>query len=106
MSQLSGSRQQVLLEDTVPYEVREAADEMTSAWKAMAHMSDRVERIDIMPECEVRMLAADGSGLHRIDKLAGASQIFTQTLITAITKISRRTFPFVVDTPLARPSRV
>ena len=97
---------EVLLEDTVPYEVREVADEMTRAWKAMAHMSDRVERIDITPECEVRMLAADGSDLHRIDKSAGASQVFTQALITAITKVSRRTFPFVVDTPLARLSRV
>ena len=95
-----------LLEDAVPYEVREVADEMTRAWKAMAHMSDRVERIDITPECEVRMLTADGDDLHEIDKSAGASQIFTQALITAITKVSRRTFPFVVDTPLARLSRV
>ena len=95
-----------LLDDAVPYEVREVADEMTKAWKAMAHMSDRVERIDITPECEVRMLAADGSDLHRIDKSAGASQVFTQALITAITKVSGRTFPFVVDTPLARLSRV
>lgn len=94
-----------LLDDVVPHEVREVADEMTSAWKAMAHMSDRVERIDITPECEVRMLTADGSDLHRIDKSAGASQVFTQALITAITKVSGRTFPFVVDTPLARLSR-
>ena len=97
---------EVLLEDTVPHEVREVADEMTRAWKAMAHMSDRVERIEITPECEVRMLTADGSDLHRIDKSAGASQVFTQALITAITKVSGRTFPFVVDTPLARLSRV
>ena len=94
-----------LLDDAVPYEVREVADEMTKAWKAMAHMSDRIERIEITPECEVRMLAADGTDLHGIDKSAGASQIFTQALITAITKVSRRTFPFVVDTPLARLSR-
>ena len=95
-----------LLVHAVPYEVREVADEMTKAWKAMAHMSDRVERIDITPDCEVRMLTADGSDLHRIDKSAGASQVFTQALITAITKVSGRTFPFVVDTPLARLSRV
>ena len=41
-----------LLEDAVPYEVREVADEMTRAWKAMAHMSDR----RITPECEVSMV--------------------------------------------------
>ena len=95
-----------LLDDAVPYEVGEVADEMTKAWKAMAHMSHRVERIDITPECEVRMLTASGSDLRPIDKSAGASQVFTQALITAITKVSRRNFPFVVDTPLARLSRV
>ena len=94
-----------LLEDAVPTQVGEVAGEMTRAWKAMAHMSDRVERIDISPECEVRMLAADGADLHEIDKSAGASQVFTQALITAITRVSGRTFPFVVDTPLARLSR-
>ena len=97
---------EALLEDAVPHEVREVADEMTRAWKTMAHMPDRVERIRITRECEVRMLTADGSDLHRIDKSAGASQVFTQALITAITKVSGRTFPFVVDTPLARLSRV
>ena len=94
-----------LLDEAVPHEVSEVAHEMTRAWKAMAHMSDRVDRIEITPECEVRMLTAGGSDLHRIDKSAGASQVFTQALITAITKVSGRTFPFVVDTPLARLSR-
>ncbi|MDE0011488.1 MAG: AAA family ATPase [Candidatus Poribacteria bacterium] len=94
-----------LLRDAVPFEVNEVADEMTRAWKEMAHMSDRVERIDISTDCEVRLLAVDGSDLHQIDKSAGASQVFTQALITAITKVSGRTFPFIVDTPLARLSR-
>ncbi len=93
-----------LLEYAVLHEVGEVADEMTKVWKAMAHMSDRVERIDISPDCEVRMIAADGADLHRIVKSAGASQVFTQALIAAITKVSGRTFPFVVDTPLARLS--
>ena len=95
-----------LLSGAVPHEVREVANEMTKAWKAMAHMSDRVDRIDISAECEVSMLAADGTDLRQIDQSAGASQVFTQALIAAITKVSRRTFPFVVDTPLARLSRV
>lgn len=94
-----------LLKEAVPNEVGEVAEEMTKAWKAMAHMSDRVDRIEISPTCEVRMLNVNGEDLHAIDKSAGASQVFTQALITAITKVSRRTFPFVVDTPLARLSR-
>lgn len=95
-----------LLKDAIPFEIGEVADEMTKAWKAMAHMSDRVERIEISPDCEVSMVTSGGlTDLHRIDKSAGASQVFTQALITAITKVSGRTFPFVVDTPLARLSR-
>jgi len=94
-----------LLKDAVPFEIREVASQMTKAWKAMAHMSDRVERIEISPDCEVKMVASDGGDLHRIEKSAGASQVFTQALITAITKVSGRTFPFVVDTPVARLSR-
>lgn len=96
---------EALLKDAVPIEVGEVAAEMTRAWKAMAHMPDRVDRIEITPQCEVKMMTADGEDLHVIDKSAGASQVFTQALITAITRVSGRTFPFVVDTPLARLSK-
>ena len=94
-----------LLCDAVPTEVGAVAAEMTKAWKAMAHMPDRIDRIEITPECEVRMLSHQGEDLHLIDKSAGASQVFTQALITAITKVSGQTFPFIVDTPLARLSK-
>ena len=96
---------EALLQDAVPSEVGEVAAEMTRAWKAMAHMPDRVDRIEITPQCKVKMMSADGEDLHVIDKSAGASQVFTQALITAITRVSGRTFPFVVDTPLARLSK-
>lgn len=94
-----------LVNDAMPFEVDEVAREMTKVWKAMAHMSDRIDRIEISSDCEVKMLTADGSDLHQLDKSAGASQVFTQALIAAITRVSGRTFPFIVDTPLARLSR-
>ncbi len=94
-----------LMKDALPSEVGEVAEEMTRAWKAMAHMSDRIDRIEITSDCKVKMLTVDGEDLHEVDKSAGASQVFTQALITAITRVSGRTFPFVVDTPLARLSR-
>ena len=93
-----------LLDIAVPHEVEEVAREMTAVWKSMAHHSDRVDRIEISPNCEVRMLAANGTDLHEIEKSAGANQIFTQALIAALTKVSKRTFPVIVDTPLARLS--
>lgn len=51
------------------------------------------------------MLSHRGEDLHEIEKSAGASQVFTQALIWAITHVSGQDFPFVVDTPLARLSR-
>ncbi len=71
----------------------------------MAHMSERVEKIAITPACEVRMLNRKGENLHEIEKSAGASQVFTQALIWAVTHVSEQEFPFIVDTPLARLSR-
>lgn len=94
-----------VLKDALPIEIEDVAKEMTKAWKAMAHHSERVERIDITPTCEVQMVTSHGEDLHPIDKSAGASQVFTQALITAITRVSGRAFPFIVDTPLARLSK-
>lgn len=94
-----------ILADAVPTQVGAVATAMTKAWKSMAHMADRVDRIEITPECEVRMLNKRGENLHEIEKSAGASQVFTQALIWAITHVSQQDFPFVVDTPLARLSR-
>lgn len=94
-----------LLREAVPNEVGKVAVEMTKAWKSMAHLSDRIEKIEISEDCQVRMVTESGDDIHEIDKSAGASQVFTQALITAITKVSGHTFPFVVDTPLARLSR-
>ena len=93
-----------LLTDAMPILVGEVATEMTRAWKAMAHMPHRLKRIEISENCDVKMLTADGSDLHQVEKSAGASQVFTQALIKAITDVSGRVFPFIVDTPLARLS--
>ncbi|MCO6415212.1 AAA family ATPase [Siccirubricoccus sp. KC 17139] len=94
-----------ILEDAIPTQVGAVAEAMTKAWKSMAHMSDRVDRIEITPDCDVKMLNRKGENLHEIEKSAGASQVFTQALIWAVTHVSGQDFPFVVDTPLARLSR-
>lgn len=94
-----------ILKDAVPTQVASVAQAMTKAWKSMAQMSDRVDRIEITPECEVKILNKKGEDLHAVEKSAGASQIFTQALIWAVTHVSGENFPFIVDTPLARLSR-
>ena len=94
-----------ILAEAVPTQVNSVAQSMTTAWKSMAHMQERISRIEITPDCEVRMLNDKGQNLHDIEKSAGASQIFAQALICAIARVSGQDFPFIVDTPLARLSR-
>ncbi len=94
-----------ILSDAVPTQVNSVAKAMTKAWKKMAQSSEHVDRIEITPQCEIKVLNKRGENLHEIEQSAGASQIFTQALIWAITHVSGQNFPFIVDTPLARLSR-
>ena len=62
-----------ILKDAIPTQVSAVAEAMTHAWKSMAQMSDRVDHIEITPDCQVRLLNAKGENLHEIEKSAGAS---------------------------------
>ena len=91
-----------LLADAVPTQVGAVAEAMTSAWQRMARKRGMVERIEITTEGAVRLLNARGEDLRERRLSAGEEQIFTQALIWAIAEVSKRDFPFVVDTPLGR----
>lgn len=91
-----------LVRDAVPSQVGAVAQAMTDAFKSMARKKDMVARIEIEPDCTVRLLSRLGTDLRDRDLSAGEQQIFTQSLIWAIARISQREFPFVVDTPLGR----
>lgn len=91
-----------VLTDALPTQVEEVAKKMTAAWNAMARKKGLVHRIEITPECEVRLLNKRGEDIRETQLSAGEEQIFTQSLIWAIAEISGRAFPFVVDTPLGR----
>lgn len=89
---------------TIPQQTKNVGDAMTTAWKNMSHMSERVERINVTNECEVQMLNRDGKDIRQVVRSAGGEQIFTQALFWSVTHVSQHEFPFVVDTPLARLS--
>jgi DNA sulfur modification protein DndD len=91
-----------ILTEAVPAQVSEVATAMTEAWHAMTHKAGIVDRIEITPECEVKLLNRRDEDLRQLALSAGEEQIFTQALIRAIARVSGRAFPFVVDTPLAR----
>jgi DNA sulfur modification protein DndD len=86
----------------VPSQIAAIAAAMTQAHRSMAHKKDLVERIAIDENCDVKLLNADGMDLRGYDLSAGEKQIFTQALISAVSSVSGRGFPMVVDTPLGR----
>ena len=86
----------------VPSQIDAIADAMTNAHRSMAHKKDLVERIAIDEHCDVKLLNTDGVDIRRYDLSAGEKQIFTQALISAVSSVSGRGFPMVVNTPLGR----
>ena len=86
----------------VPSQIDAIAAAMTKAHRAMAHKKDLVERISIDENCDVKLLNSDDMDLRGYDLSAGEKQIFTQALISAVSSVSGRGFPMVVDTPLGR----
>ncbi|NSX84329.1 DNA sulfur modification protein DndD [Agrobacterium tumefaciens] len=86
----------------VPSQIDAIATAMTKAHRAMAHKKDLVDRIAIDEDCDVKLLNDKGMDLRGYDLSAGEKQIFTQALISAVSSVSGRGFPMVVDTPLGR----
>ena len=86
----------------VPSQIEAIAKAMTSAHTAMAHKKNLVERIHIDERCGVQLLNSDGLDVRAYDLSAGEKQIFTQSLISAVSSVSGRGFPMLIDTPLGR----
>jgi DNA sulfur modification protein DndD len=91
-----------IVEKAVPSQIDAIAAAMTKAHHSMAHKKDLVERIVIDEDCNVKLLNSEGMDLRGYDLSAGEKQIFTQALISAVSSVSGRGFPMVVDTPLGR----
>lgn len=91
-----------IVAQAVPSQIEAIAKAMTAAHRSMAHKKDLVERIAIDENCDVQLLNAQGIDVRRYDLSAGEKQIFTQALISAVSSVSGRGFPMVVDTPLGR----
>jgi DNA sulfur modification protein DndD len=89
------------IEDLYPKYVARLGDEMTSVYRQLAHKS-LVKKIEIAPDCTVRLLGDKGHDIRSMDSSAGEEQIFALSLIAAIAKVSGTKVPIVMDTPLAR----
>ncbi len=89
------------IEDLYPRYVTQLSNEMTSVYKQLAHKT-LVKRIEIAPDCTVKLLGDRGHNIRTMDSSAGEEQIFALSLIAAISKVSGTKVPVVMDTPLAR----
>src|SRR5262249_52889206 len=89
---------EAIVADSIPGQIGAVATAMTQAWQAMAHKT-AVKRIQIDPDCNVRLLTNSGRDARELDFSAGEQQVFAQSLISAVGSVSGRDFPIVVDTP-------
>lgn len=90
-----------IVAEAFPSHVRDVARAMTKAYVEMAHKK-LVKKIEISDDCTVKLMGGHGRDVREMDTSAGESQIFALSLIAAITEVSERSFPIVMDTPLAR----
>lgn len=91
-----------IVSKAVPSQIEAVANEMTQAHKAMAHKKDLVERVSVDDDCNVQLLSSSGIDVRGFDLSAGEKQVFTQSLIWAVSSVSGRYFPMLIDTPLGR----
>ena len=87
--------------DLYPIHVQRLSEEMTTIYRRLAHKG-LVKRIEISPDCSVRLLGDRGRDLRDMDLSAGEEQIFALSLIAAIARVSGASVPVIMDTPLAR----
>jgi len=90
-----------IVENAVPGQIEAIGCAMTDAYKKMSHKDD-LSQITIDANCDVKLLNSNGVDLRTYGLSAGEKQIFTQALISAVSQVSGRVFPMVIDTPLAR----
>ena len=90
-----------IIKQSVPKQMDKISGEMTKAYRAMAHKKDLLHEIKIV-DGNVELLNQQGTDVRDNDLSAGEEQIFTQSLFSAVSSVSKRAFPVVVDTPLGR----
>jgi DNA sulfur modification protein DndD len=90
-----------IIQQAVPHQIAAVAESMTRAFRAMSHKKI-VDRVEIDVNCGVRLLSSSGRDIREMAASAGEQQIFVQALISAISEVSKRNFPIMIDTPLGR----
>lgn len=90
-----------ILIEAVPGEVGAVAEAMTDVFRAISHKG-LVDKVTIAADCTVKLLTKSGSEVTGLGASAGEQQLFSLALIQAVLRVSKRSFPIIVDTPLGR----
>ncbi len=91
-----------LVAEAWPLHADAIAQAMTDGIRKMAHRSDYLHRVAITRDGSLKLFTKDGRDLREFDLSAGEKQIFTQSLFSAVAKVSGKIFPSVIDTPIGR----
>jgi len=91
-----------IIDKAMPTQIGRISAAMTEAYISMAHKKGLIQRIEVDAQGDVKLLDGRGEDVRNNDPSAGEKQIFTQSLLSAVSTVSERAFPVVVDTPLSR----
>lgn len=99
-AELYASAMEAALEAALPRSLVALADDVTSAYRAMAH-KQVVENVRIAADGSIALLDGVGRDIRRQDASAGETQIFALSLMAAVSA-AYPLFPILMDTPFAR----
>ncbi len=78
-------------------------DAIVESFNYLSHKSDRIRRIDINSETfDVTLYGTYNKPLAKEELSAGEKQIYTTALLWSLAKISGKSLPMILDTPLGR----
>jgi DNA sulfur modification protein DndD len=81
----------------------ELAEKTTEIYKSLARKRGLVKEIRFSAtDMQVELLTKDGAKLNRVGLSAGEKQMLAVSILWALGKVSGRSLPIVIDTPLAR----
>jgi DNA sulfur modification protein DndD len=84
--------------------VKQLQDYTLSMWQILAHKKDHVAQIVINPDSQfsIDLFNAEGKKIDKTKLSAGEKEILAISLISALSQLTERALPIIIDTPLGR----
>ncbi len=84
--------------------VKQLQDYTLSMWQMLAHKKDHVAKIVINPDSQfsIDLFNSEGKKIDKTKLSAGEKEILAISLISALSQLTERALPIIIDTPLGR----